>query len=121
MAFVFRLRIAVVVAANALGSYPQWCAGNDERVHRLVTIDSANRQVIQRVNDDVQLAAFHCFVAGRQIVSLEEATGKIRAAVDARNGLDENFVVVARTDARGTASGIASRFCGGLAPGPSSR
>ena len=39
--------------------------------------------------------------AGRRCISLEEATGKIRAAVAARDELDPSFVVCARTDAIG--------------------
>lgn len=35
---------------------------------------------------------------GKRVISLEEAVGKIRAAVDARN--DPDFIIVARTDAR---------------------
>jgi len=37
--------------------------------------------------------------AGIQIVSDEEAVGRLRAAVDAKNELDPDFVIVARTDA----------------------
>jgi 2-methylisocitrate lyase-like PEP mutase family enzyme len=44
-------------------------------------------------------------VAGRLVIPLEEAVGKIRAAVDARNALDPDFVIVARTDARGAHGG----------------
>ena len=44
-------------------------------------------------------------VAGRVVISREEAVGKVRAAVDARNALDPDFVVVARTDARGAHGG----------------
>ena len=44
-------------------------------------------------------------VAGRLVIPMEEAVGKIRAAVDARNALDPDFVLVARTDARGASGG----------------
>ncbi len=44
-------------------------------------------------------------VAGRLVVPLEEAVGKIRAACDARNDCDPDFVLVARTDARGAHGG----------------
>lgn len=44
-------------------------------------------------------------VAGRLVISLEEAVGKVRAAVDARNAIDPDFVIVARTDARGAHGG----------------
>ncbi|MBU4256359.1 MAG: isocitrate lyase/PEP mutase family protein [Thermoplasmatales archaeon] len=37
---------------------------------------------------------------GKQIISTEEMTGKIRAATDAKNGIDPEVVIGARTDAR---------------------
>jgi 2-methylisocitrate lyase-like PEP mutase family enzyme len=44
-------------------------------------------------------------VAGRQVIPLEEAVGKIRAAADARREFDPDFVLIARTDARGASGG----------------
>ena len=44
-------------------------------------------------------------VAGRLVIPLEEAVGKIRAASDARSEHDPVFVLVARTDARGASGG----------------
>jgi 2-methylisocitrate lyase-like PEP mutase family enzyme len=44
-------------------------------------------------------------VAGKQVISIEEAVGKYRAAADVRNQLDPDFVLVARTDARGAVKG----------------
>ena len=44
-------------------------------------------------------------VAGRLVVPFEEAVGKIRAAVDARDEHDPDFVLIARTDARGASGG----------------
>ncbi|HYC38234.1 MAG TPA: isocitrate lyase/PEP mutase family protein [Usitatibacter sp.] len=44
-------------------------------------------------------------VAGRLVIPLEEAVGKIRAAADERKRLDPDFVLVARTDARGASGG----------------
>ena len=44
-------------------------------------------------------------VAGRQVIPLEEAAGKYRAAADARDSLDPDFVIIARTDARGARGG----------------
>jgi 2-methylisocitrate lyase-like PEP mutase family enzyme len=45
------------------------------------------------------------FVKGKEVVSIEEAVGKFRAAVDARNELDPDFVIIARCDARGATGG----------------
>lgn len=44
-------------------------------------------------------------VAGRLVVPLEEAVGKMRAADATRKELDPDFVLIARTDARGASGG----------------
>ncbi|MGH7503568.1 MAG: isocitrate lyase/PEP mutase family protein, partial [Longimicrobiales bacterium] len=44
-------------------------------------------------------------IAGKTIVSREEAIGKFRAAVDVRQRLDPDFVIIARTDAYGAVGG----------------
>lgn len=44
-------------------------------------------------------------VAGRIVIPLEEAVGKYRAAADVRDQLDPDFVLIARTDARGAHGG----------------
>lgn len=44
-------------------------------------------------------------IAGKTIVSREEAIGKFRGAVDTRNRLDPDFVIIARTDAFGAVGG----------------
>src|SRR5213594_3426735 len=44
-------------------------------------------------------------IAGKTIVSLEEALGKYRAAIDTRDRLDRDFVIIARTYAYGAVGG----------------
>jgi 2-methylisocitrate lyase-like PEP mutase family enzyme len=44
-------------------------------------------------------------VAGRRVIPLEEAVGKYRAAAQARDAMDADFVLIARTDARGAHGG----------------
>lgn len=44
-------------------------------------------------------------VAGKFIVSLEEMVGKVKAAHYVREQLDKDFVLIARSDARGTSGG----------------
>ncbi len=44
-------------------------------------------------------------VAGRLVVPIEEALGKMRAADATRKELDPDFVLIARTDARGASGG----------------
>lgn len=53
-----------------------------------------------------QVAPKRCgFVRGKEVVSIEEAVMKFRAAADVRDALDRDFVIIARTDARGAAGG----------------
>jgi len=42
---------------------------------------------------------------GKQLISVEEAVGKYRAALDVRNELDPDYVIMARTDARNAVGG----------------
>ena len=44
-------------------------------------------------------------VAGRRVIDIEEAVGKIRAADKVRRDHDPDFVLIARTDARGAVGG----------------
>src|SRR5512147_2275887 len=44
-------------------------------------------------------------IAGKTVVSREEAIGKYRAAIETRNRLDRDFVIIARTDAYGAVGG----------------
>lgn len=53
-----------------------------------------------------QVAPKRCgFVKGKEVIPLEEAVGKYRAAVDVRNELDPDVVIMARSDARGAVGG----------------
>ena len=44
-------------------------------------------------------------VAGRRVIPIDEAVGKFRAADEARRELDPDFLLIARTDARGALGG----------------
>lgn len=44
-------------------------------------------------------------LAGKMLISLEEAVGKHKAASDTRNKYDKDFVIIARCDARGAVGG----------------
>ncbi len=53
-----------------------------------------------------QLEPKRCgFVKGKQLIPIEEAVGKYKAAVDVRDELDEDFVIMARTDGRTAVGG----------------
>ena len=59
------------------------------------------RAGVAGIHIEDQVAPKRCgFVQGKQLVSIEEAAGKYRAAVDAKNELDPDFVIIARCDAR---------------------
>lgn len=53
-----------------------------------------------------QVAPKRCgYTKGKEVISIEEACGKYRAAVDVRDRMDPDFVIMARTDARGAVGG----------------
>ena len=53
-----------------------------------------------------QVAPKRCgYTKGKEVISIEEACGKFRAAVDVRDQLDPDFIIMARTDARGAVGG----------------
>ena len=53
-----------------------------------------------------QVAPKRCgFLVGKELLDMDEAIGKFRAAVDARDELDPDVIVMARTDARTAVGG----------------
>lgn len=75
--------------------------GNALNVHHTVRmLERAGASAIQ-LEDQVNPKRCGHFT-GKDVVSLDEARGRIKAAVDARQ--DPNFMIVARTDARATSS-----------------
>jgi 2-methylisocitrate lyase-like PEP mutase family enzyme len=78
--------------------------GNAINVRR--TVASVIRAGASGLFIEDQVAPKRCgFVKGKELISLEEAVGKYRAAIDVRNELDPDFVIMARTDARGAVGG----------------
>ncbi len=58
------------------------------------------------VHIEDQVAPKRCgHVAGKEVITMEEMVGKIRAADHVRRELDPDFVLIARCDARGVAGG----------------
>lgn len=83
--------VDVPVVADADTGY-----GNAINVHR--TIREYERAGVAGVHVEDQVAPKKCgFFEGKQVIDLDEAASKIRAAVEARS--DDDFVVIARTDA----------------------
>lgn len=78
--------------------------GNAINVRR--TVDSVIRAGAAGLFIEDQVAPKRCgFVKGKELIPLEEAVGKYRAALDVRNELDPDFIIMARTDARGAVGG----------------
>lgn len=78
--------------------------GNAINVRR--TVQSVMQAGASGLFIEDQVSPKRCgFVKGKEIISLEEAVGKFRAAVDERNDLDKDFVIMARTDARTAVGG----------------
>ncbi len=78
--------------------------GNAINVRR--TVESVIRAGAAGLFIEDQMAPKRCgFVKGKELISLEEAVGKYRAAIDVRNEFDPDFVIMARTDARGAVGG----------------
>ena len=78
--------------------------GNAVNVRR--TVHEFIRAGVGGIHIEDQVFPKRCgFVAGKQVVPIEEAAGKYRAAVDARDELDPGFVIIARTDARTAVGG----------------
>ncbi|MBI4234141.1 MAG: isocitrate lyase/PEP mutase family protein [Chloroflexi bacterium] len=78
--------------------------GNAINVRR--TVQEFIRAGVAGIHIEDQVSPKRCgFVVGKQVLPIEEAAGKYRAAVDARNELDPDFIIIARTDSRGAVGG----------------
>jgi 2-methylisocitrate lyase-like PEP mutase family enzyme len=90
------------------------CGGNPVNVYRTVQDlihagvagchieDVAYPKGVVRAGQDTGPLGSH---VGEELVSVDEQVGRLKAAMDARDALDPNFVIIARTDARGSEGG----------------
>ncbi|MGE0724858.1 MAG: oxaloacetate decarboxylase [Alphaproteobacteria bacterium] len=70
------------------------------------TVDEIVRAGAAAMFMEDQVAPKRCgFVKGKEIIPLDEAVGKYRAACDVRDQMDKDFIIMARTDARGAVGG----------------
>ena len=91
--------VAVPVIADADNGY-----GNAINVVR--TVRDYIQTGVAGIHIEDQVMPKRCgHVAGRQVIPLDEAVGKYRAADQVRRALDPDFVLIARTDARGAVGG----------------
>jgi 2-methylisocitrate lyase-like PEP mutase family enzyme len=92
-------RVGVPLIADADNGY-----GNATNVVR--TVREYVRAGVGAIHIEDQTFPKRCgHTKGRQVIPREEAVGKIRAAADVRDERDESFVLIARSDARGTGGG----------------
>ena len=85
-------------------------ADSDNGYGNAINVIRTVREYIQTgaagVHIEDQIIPKRCgHVAGRQVIPMNEAVGKYRAAADARDEIDPDFVLIARTDARGAHGG----------------
>ncbi len=70
------------------------------------TVEEYTRTGVAGIHIEDQRFPKRCgHIAGKTLVSREEAIGKFRIAVEARNRLDPDFVLIARTDGFGAVGG----------------
>jgi 2-methylisocitrate lyase-like PEP mutase family enzyme len=80
--------------------------GHGNAINVVRTLEEFIRAGAAGVHVEDQVAPKRCgHVAGREVIDRREAVLKIRAAADTRDALDPDFVLVARTDARGAHGG----------------
>jgi 2,3-dimethylmalate lyase len=96
-------RMAEAVSIPVLADSDQGF-GNAINVRR--TVQAYIQAGVAGIHIEDQVAPKRCgFVKGKELISIEEAVGKYQAAVDAKNELDPDFVIIARCDARTAVGG----------------
>src|SRR5207253_5741093 len=100
-------RIASMVAsATSLPVIADADDGYGNALSTILTVHEFIKTCVAWIHLEDQRFPKRCgHIAGKTVVSLEEALGKYRAALDTRDRLDRDFVVIARTDAYGAVGG----------------
>ncbi len=80
--------------------------GYGNAINVMRTVEDFIRAGVAGIHMEDQVAPKRCgHVAGKQVIAMDEAAGKIRAAARVRDEMDPDFVLIARCDARGVAGG----------------
>ncbi len=101
----------VDVARRIVGavSIPVFCdadTGYGNAINTMRTAEEFIKSGVAGIHLEDQVAPKRCgHVAGKQLISIEEAVGKYRAVDHVRREMDPDFVLIARTDARGALGG----------------
>ena len=95
-----------VAAAVNIPAIADADTGYGNAINVMRTVEDFIRAGVAGIHMEDQVAPKRCgHVAGKQIIPIEEAIGKYRAAAKVRDEMDPDFVLIARTDARGVAGG----------------
>ncbi len=87
--------------------------GYGNAINVVRTVEEYWRAGVAGIHLEDQVSPKRCgHVAGREVIPRAEAVRKIRAASDTRAALDPDFVVIARTDARGAHGGTLDEAIG---------
>jgi 2-methylisocitrate lyase-like PEP mutase family enzyme len=80
--------------------------GYGNAINTIRTVKEYIQTGVAAIHIEDQVIPKRCgHVAGRRVIPIEEAVGKYRAADYARKEIDPDFVIIARTDARGAHGG----------------
>lgn len=78
--------------------------GFGNAINMIRTVRDYEEVGVAGIHVEDQIAPKRCgHLAGKEVIAVDEAVGKIRAAVDAKK--DEDFIIIARTDALTAAGG----------------
>jgi len=95
-----------IVAAVKVPVYCDADTGYGNAINVMHTIETFIYAGVAGVHLEDQVFPKRCgHVAGKQVISMEEAAGKLRAADRIRREMDPDFVLIARTDALGAMGG----------------
>lgn len=93
-----------VAKATSLPVVADADTGYGNAINVMRTVENYESAGLAAMHIEDQVSPKRCgHVAGKTLVSLDEAVGKIRAAIDARR--DPDFVIIARTDAIAASGG----------------
>jgi len=100
------LKVKLIASAVRAPLIADADTGFGNAINVVRTVEEYIRAGVAGLHLEDQLAPKRCgHVAGREVIARDEAVLKIRAACQTRDALDPDFVIIARTDARGAHGG----------------
>ena len=97
---------AMVASADEIPVIADADDGYGNALSTIRTVQEYVRSGVAGIHIEDQVFPKRCgHIAGKTIIPLDQAVGKYRAAVDTRDSLNPDFVIIARTDAYGAVGG----------------